>query len=267
MLPIYEQMVRISYAELLKAGRLTPGQKTIYRSNPDMDREWSIILLAEPDHVTLINTSTKKPHRINYQFSRTGYGQRRYFVCPHCRRAVGIILAHDRGFGCRLCLCTNYLSTRERPYITCGRMAKAIRVKLIILGGGVPEDDDEFAFPQKPKWMRWPTYLRLTERHVELMGKYYEGFRRANWEPRKPRGRHVAEPASNSGLDRPRAAGHLPDAPSIPAGAHCTDVPARRSAADEREALLRKAVEEYAAELEAEGKTLPVSLQHLRTAF
>jgi len=93
--------------------------------------------------------------------------------------------------------------------------------------GSYPVD---LTFPPRPKGMHTRTYQRLQAEHDALL-----------------RGDIVRKP------HRP------PKEPRI--------VPARRSPADEREPLMRKAVDEYAAELEAEGKTLPASLEHLRTAF
>jgi hypothetical protein len=93
-------------------------------------------------------------------------GSRPWFVCPAngCGRRVAVLYA-GKAFACRQCHGLVFASTREGASARAARGANRIRDRLhwepgILNGRG-----------DKPKWMRWRTFRRLSARHDELRHK------------------------------------------------------------------------------------------------
>ena len=105
-------------------------------------------------------------HRHNIEFTQTqsGSGRRRWFSCPDCRRACGIVYFFHGRLSCRLCLGLRYASQLEEPQSRTLRRADRIYGRV---GGSFPHDFDP-DFPPKPKWMRWTKYHDLEQQHAEL---------------------------------------------------------------------------------------------------
>jgi hypothetical protein len=79
-------------------------------------------------------------------------GERRWFVCPSCKKPKAVLYC-ARYFHCRTCLGLTYTSqTQTSPERRINRIVARRRK----LGGSGSLRE---AFPAKPKWMRWKTYL------------------------------------------------------------------------------------------------------------
>ena len=97
-------------------------------------------------------------------------GSRPWFVCPHCLDRAGVLyqrtepalevtihgcptttLPQRHRLSCRRCLCLQYPSQAETVAQRSARRSRKLRTKL---AGG--------SKLVKPKWMRWPTFERLT---------------------------------------------------------------------------------------------------------
>jgi hypothetical protein len=93
-------------------------------------------------------------------------GSRAWFLCPAvgCGRRVAILYGGGI-FACRHCYQLAYASAREDAGDRAARRADELRARLgwepSILNG----DGD------KPKWMRWRTFDRLTAKHDQLVGQ------------------------------------------------------------------------------------------------
>jgi hypothetical protein len=91
-------------------------------------------------------------------------GHRVWFRCPAigCGRRVAKLYGAHKYFACRHCYKLAYSSSRENAGDCATRRADKIRVRLgwepgILNGAG-----------DKPKWMRWRTFERLTNQADEL---------------------------------------------------------------------------------------------------
>jgi hypothetical protein len=86
-------------------------------------------------------------------------GVRSWFVCPTCGRRCAILYPHD----CRLCRNGHYASELQSPLDRKLNKAFKIRGRLGQRSGGTLAP-----FPEKPKRMRWHTYLRLRDQGMAL---------------------------------------------------------------------------------------------------
>lgn len=91
-------------------------------------------------------------------------GSRAWFICPAagCGRRVAILYG-DGIFACRRCYQLAYASSREDVAGRAMRRADRIRERLNWEPGILNGEGD------KPKWMRWRTFERLTAKHDALV--------------------------------------------------------------------------------------------------
>lgn len=108
-------------------------------------------------------TAAEYPVEIDRTPCRYG-GSRPWFICPArgCERRVAILYG-GAIFACRHCHRLAYVSSRESIDDRMTRRADNIRSRLswepgILNGAG-----------DKPKWMRWHTFERLTSEHNQLV--------------------------------------------------------------------------------------------------
>jgi hypothetical protein len=93
------------------------------------------------------------------------------FQCPGCGRPCDGLYLGGRRFRCRRCLRLTYASQYEPGYERARTKAHKLKRKLD------PEAKIVFGrFPEKPKWMRWATYLRTQVRHNDLRTQYESGW-------------------------------------------------------------------------------------------
>ena len=110
---------------------------------------------------------------VRYAYKAAHYGDHQtYFVCPNCFRRC-LVLYGGRRFYCRKCWHLTYSSQYEQPFERARTRAGNIRARLGDPGMFNPE---ETPFPDKPKWMRWPTYWRLFSEAPALCREYEAGF-------------------------------------------------------------------------------------------
>jgi hypothetical protein len=82
-------------------------------------------------------------------------GFRTYFLCPTCDRQCDLLYSSPH-IACRICHRLAFSSENETKTFRRLRQVLKRRECLGQLEGGVVVD-----FPPKPKWWRWPTYLRV----------------------------------------------------------------------------------------------------------
>jgi hypothetical protein len=92
---------------------------------------------------------------------RPGFGGfRTYFLCPTCDRQCDLLYAKPH-IACRICHRLAFSSENEtKTFRRLGKMLKRRR-RLGQASGGIVT-----GFPVKPKWWRWPTYLRIRRQGV-----------------------------------------------------------------------------------------------------
>jgi len=82
-------------------------------------------------------------------------GERAWFRCPECGRRCCLLYRRSGGFACRQCLGLAYQVEREGRQDRAARRARKIIDRARMDFGRIAG---------KPKWMRWPTYWRMSAR-------------------------------------------------------------------------------------------------------
>jgi hypothetical protein len=87
-------------------------------------------------------------------------GVRSYFLCPTCDRQCDLLYSRPH-IACRICHRLAFSSENQtKTFRRLGKMLKRRR-RLGQASGGIVT-----GFPGKPKWWRWPTYLRIRRQGV-----------------------------------------------------------------------------------------------------
>lgn len=157
-----------------REGMLKPGYWGGWQWTRSGEVVASIQMRAEEDRVILMYRhrsggedwkDEQYPVRIVQTPCNLG-GSRPWFICPAlgCGRRVAILYGGGI-FACRHCYQLAYASAREDAGDRATRRADRIRARLgwepgILNGSG-----------DKPKWMRWRTFYRLTEQHDQLVNR------------------------------------------------------------------------------------------------
>jgi hypothetical protein len=167
---------RVELKMLRKWGSLTPGTARILSWNSRGEPTGSIGFYAFHNHAELrfsCNGEDVVQH-VSYRYTLTNFGgQRLRFECPRCWRPCDILYG-GRRFYCRQCWRLTYHSQYDEWWERARSKAEKIRSKL-----GKPDfitPYDVYAFPDKPKWMRWRTYDRMRAEDARLMQSYDLGF-------------------------------------------------------------------------------------------
>jgi hypothetical protein len=91
-------------------------------------------------------------------------GERPWFVCDvmangiHCGRRVAKLYHGGRLFACRHCYRLSYATQHGRPMDRAHHRLARLHRKLV-----ADYDGPDRPPPQRPKWMRWKTYSRITQ--------------------------------------------------------------------------------------------------------
>ena len=165
---------RVELAYLRARGFLTPFRITTLSWNRGGEHTGSIRYHAYEDHAELRYTVSGESvvQRVSYSYTATNFGGRRlWFRCPNCFRACSVLYG-GRRFYCRQCWRLTYASQYDPPFERARSQASKIRAKL----GQKTSVPDQELFPEKPKWMRWPTYRRLRAKDSQLCRQYEDGW-------------------------------------------------------------------------------------------
>ena len=104
-------------------------------------------------------------------------GRQWYFICPYMNRRASVLWLPPgaRAFACRqewgrqVAYASQFLDRDNRAH----RGKAKINARLCKLGGF---DPDDWAFPPKPKWMRWRTYQRAEAKFDRYESMLDEGL-------------------------------------------------------------------------------------------
>ena len=151
-----------------REGYLTQGRSFGWQWSRDGQVQASIQVRAAEDHIVLTyrhctgGSSWKDeeyPVRLAWTPCSLG-GRRPWFICPvrGCGRRVAILYCGGI-FACRHCYRLAYASQREMTFDRAIRRADSIRDRLGWERGLLAPNGD------KPKGMRWRTYLHLLQEH------------------------------------------------------------------------------------------------------
>jgi len=103
-------------------------------------------------------------------------GSRKWFICPTCRKRVGILYGPGKFFRCRNCYCLSYSNQSESKLDRLYRKARKIRRKLDIGSEWWGPDNLSEPIFEKPKGMRWKTFERLSKAENQLQEDIDYGF-------------------------------------------------------------------------------------------
>lgn len=117
-------------------------------------------------HQTQVTVNDRK---LQVTWTRLHFGgTRAWLICPNCQARKAILYIGP--YTCRTCAKLAYASPREALHDRARRQALKIRARL-----KWPPDLFQSDGP-KPKWMRWPTYHRLTAEHTALKRRWMQGY-------------------------------------------------------------------------------------------
>lgn len=159
---------------LAREGMLQPGRSGIWNWMRRVETIASISFRADRGQITLEYrhrsnreewVNEKYPVRIESTRCHLG-GSRPWFICPvaGCGRRVAILYGGGI-FACRHCHRLAYASSREDAGDRAARKAGRIRKQLGWRRGILNEPGE------KPKWMRWKTFIQLVSEHDELVAE------------------------------------------------------------------------------------------------
>ena len=99
-------------------------------------------------------------------------GVRTYFCCPSCDRRCDLLYTHPH-IACRRCHAIGYASENETWRDRALRRVNKVRARLGQENGGMYAP-----FPSKPKWWRWPRYLRIRRAAKQREFEYWQSIAR-----------------------------------------------------------------------------------------
>lgn len=158
-----ESSVRVSVSALNQHGGLRPGASSLWQWSRGGDRYASISMHCEPNRLLLSyakrceggSRNVNEPVALKRRPCRFG-GERVYFSCPCCSKAVLYLYLHRGDFVCRVCARITYASRRERERDRHLRAANKLRQRL-----GAKENDALNGVPPRPRGMWRRTYERI----------------------------------------------------------------------------------------------------------
>lgn len=121
-----------------------------------LPKGYKIELITYQDHITVAE------EEIYIDTQNTGYGSKRFFVCPYCGESRQYLYYHNNTFKCRFCANLRYRCTNEYKdgFEPIDRKIKGICDKLKV-ENYLDYLNLENRWPPKPYKMRWKTYSDL----------------------------------------------------------------------------------------------------------
>lgn len=142
----------------------------------------SIGIIVEDDGLLLAYKLDGKRKRVKvyYSITKTGYGSRKWFACPHCGERCAILYLNSGFFACRKCHDLTYVSVQtsddlEYYHWQLEKLCKRLKAEY---------DPTRDYAPDKPLRMHWSTYAKLKERYAYLAEERAAAFVRivgARW--------------------------------------------------------------------------------------
>ncbi|PWA12090.1 hypothetical protein DCC39_07520 [Pueribacillus theae] len=153
---------------------------TLTWSNEKGEETGSISLIVKKDYIILAYKVNDEPIRTNVYLdsTKTGYGLRKWFLCPACNKRAAILYLKGKYFACRSCHELNYRSSQLSGDM--GYYHDQLRKLCKRLGAEY--DPTAFYPPDKPKGMHWKTYEKIAQRYMYCVTQrerlWLEGARR-----------------------------------------------------------------------------------------
>ncbi|NRT92265.1 hypothetical protein [Clostridium beijerinckii] len=108
-------------------------------------------------------------NKIGISKQKTGFGYKRFFICPVCKERHTRLYDTNKGFVCRNCLDVSIYSARKNMYDE--NIKNVIKYKTMKLFKKLSDPIPKFCMydliehiPDKPKYMRWDKYELAVKR-------------------------------------------------------------------------------------------------------
>lgn len=190
-----------SYGPKAKQGRRTVEscpqmdirylQRASFLASHSFSLEWkngqgevvsSIGVVVQKDGLLLAYkvNDVRKRVKVYYSITKTGYGSRKWFVCPRCGERCAILYLNEAYFACRKCHDLTYYSVQtsddlEYCHWQLEKLCKRLKAEY---------DPTRDYAPDKPLRMHWSTYAKLRGRYAYLVEERAAAFVRivsARW--------------------------------------------------------------------------------------
>lgn len=111
---------------------------------------------------------------IYMSMQKTGFGEKRFMICPKCGRRRVKLYYHNNEFYCRSCIGINIYMNRTNMYDEGGvhlimyyivKVAKKLNIEYKDLK--FPLSPEDFLF-SKPKYMRWEKFVLIVKQLIAL---------------------------------------------------------------------------------------------------
>lgn len=134
--------------------------------NNNGEMKAAIEVITEDTHLTLSYSANSDPveTKIYYDETTTGFGKRKWFLCPTCGDRCAVLYLKSKHFACRKCQDLNYRSSQlsgEMDYYH----EQLIKLCKVLKAAYEPT---RMYPPWKPKGMHWATYEKLAKRYRRL---------------------------------------------------------------------------------------------------
>jgi hypothetical protein len=147
-----DDLPKIDVNKWNREGRLTPGSWFTVKWKEAGRITATVDVYVHADRIALTcNAATQHINLLRTPGTLGGF--RTWFACPYCKRRCAKLFLSGRFFACTECLGLPYQAQRESPGRRAVRRAEKIWRQCKY----------DFKRPAgKPRWMRWPTYERLS---------------------------------------------------------------------------------------------------------
>jgi hypothetical protein len=127
-------------------------------------------ITASATAVVLCTSNGRTKVRLTHLARPVIGGFRTYFHCPGCDRRCDLLYAGSH-LACRFCLNLAFSSENEPKASRALRRLIKVRERLGQVDGGVIAP-----FPSKPRWGRWPSYLRVRREALRREAEYWHAL-------------------------------------------------------------------------------------------
>jgi hypothetical protein len=164
-----EDLPSLDIRTLKREGYLVPGH-TKMRGWQAEDFFGAVKVMAREKGVDVIGLLAfdGMATSVDFEVTKTGFGYRRWWLCPECGRRCAVLYVFERRIECRHCTGLSNISANL------GR-AERLQYALQQLGERIGRDWTTGTIV-KPKGMHWTTWMRLNEKYEEAQQAVFDSL-------------------------------------------------------------------------------------------
>lgn len=171
---VVEQCKSIDIRRWQRENLLVAKRFTTYWANSKGQETGSISVLPKQDYLILEYALDGEPvaTEVCYDETLTGFGKRKWFMCPGCGDRCAVLYLKNKHFACRECQNLNYRSSQlsgDTAYYheQLTKLCRELKAEY---------EPTSYFPPWKPKGMHWKTYEKHTKRYKQLAIKRDRAF-------------------------------------------------------------------------------------------